>query len=85
MRSRHDLHDTRGAAREGSTRVRNPRESAFVYRMTGLESGRDHGYRVGYSVGPEATASLAGNGTKVRLSVVARFFHGREIAWPGGG
>jgi hypothetical protein len=82
MRTRHSLHDTREAAREGSTKVRDPQESAFVYRMTGLESGRDHGYKVGYSIEPETAASIPGNGTKVGLSVVARFFHGRDMLWP---
>jgi hypothetical protein len=82
MRSSHSLHDTREAARKGSIKVRNPQESAFVYRMTGLGSGRDHGYKVGYSIEPDTTASIPGNGTKVRLSIVARFFHGQEMPWP---
>jgi hypothetical protein len=75
------LHDTREAAREGSTKVRDHQVSAFVYRMTGLESGRDHGYTVGYSTEPELTSRIPGNGTKVRRTVVARFFHGREMPW----
>jgi hypothetical protein len=74
------LHDTREAAREGSTKVRDPQASAFVYRMTGLESGRDHGYTVGYSIEPEPTSRIPGNGTKVRLSVVARFL-GSDNHW----
>ena len=77
------LHDTREAARTGSSRVSDPRASAFVYRMTGIESGRDHGYTVGYSIEPEPTSKIPGNGTKVRLSLVARFFHGRELPRPG--
>jgi hypothetical protein len=74
------LHDKRESARVGSTKVRNPQEFAYVYRMTGLESGRDHGYKVGYSIEPETMASLP-NGTKVRLSILARFFQGQEVPW----
>jgi hypothetical protein len=82
MRYDFNLHEKREAARRGSTKVRDPQDSAFVYRVTDLESGRDCGYTVGYSVEPETTSIIPSNGKKCRRSVVARFFHGREMPWP---
>lgn len=85
MKHKYVLHDMREAAKVGSTRVREPEESAFVYRVIGVESGRDYGYTVGYSVEPETTSILPSNGAKCCRSVVARFFHGREMPWPNEG
>jgi hypothetical protein len=82
MRHKYSLHDMREAAKVGSTKVRDPQESVFVYRVIGVESGRDYGYTVGYSIVPETTSTLPNNGTKCRRSVVARFFHGRGMPWP---
>ena len=69
MGHKYSLHDMREAAKVGSTKVRAPQESAFVYRVIGLESGRDYGYTVGYSMEPETTSTIPSNGKKCRRSV----------------
>jgi hypothetical protein len=83
MRYAFNLHKHRESARELSTKVRDPQDSAFVYSVTDIESGRNRGYVVSYSIEPENTMSgFSGDGRKCRLSVVARFFQGREIIPP---
>jgi hypothetical protein len=72
-----DLNAKRDIARERSLNSRDPECSEFVYRMIGLESGRDHGYILDSSLEPETISEFLGE--KCRLVVVARFFHGQEM------